>query len=143
MGSPVTRSIAAQLQVYRDNRADWYSWTVPTVIDFPRYNMKCCGENVILRGIFHVVSGFLLHFMLYRGNLDCFSNSVNSIWDDDYAVWYLKFQCFMASTTLQWIFIEFFNLKKWFLKQCDVFFLIQQKLTFLRTNRVVYLFTIS
>ena len=31
---------------------------------------------MILRGIVHVVSGFALHFMLYRGNLDCFSNSV-------------------------------------------------------------------
>ena len=29
--------------------------TVPKVIDFPRYNMKCGEENVILRGIFHVV----------------------------------------------------------------------------------------
>ena len=38
--------------------------------------MKCSGENVILRGIVHVVSGFPLHFMLYRGNLDCFSNRV-------------------------------------------------------------------
>ena len=37
--------------------------------------MKCSGENVILRGIFHVVSCFPLHLMLYRGNLDCFSNS--------------------------------------------------------------------
>ena len=34
------------------------------------------GENVILRGIFHVVSCFPLHFMLYCGNLDCFSNSI-------------------------------------------------------------------
>ena len=25
---------------------------------------------MILRGIFHVVSGFPFHFMLYRGNLD-------------------------------------------------------------------------
>ena len=41
----------------------------------PRYNMKCSRENVILRGIFNVVSGFPLHFMLYRENLDCFSNS--------------------------------------------------------------------
>ena len=41
-----------------------------------RYKIKCGGENVILRGIFHVVSGFPLHFMLYRVNLDCFSNSV-------------------------------------------------------------------
>ena len=48
--------------------------TVPKVIDFPRYNMKCSGDNVILRGIVHVVSGFPLHFMFYRGNLDCFSN---------------------------------------------------------------------
>ena len=51
--------------------------TVPKVpvIDFPRYNMKCSGENEILRGIFHVVSGFPLHFMLYRGNLDYFLDS--------------------------------------------------------------------
>ena len=53
--------------------------TVPKVIDFPRYNMKCSGENVILRGIFHVVSRFPLLFMLYRGNLDCFSNNVCSM----------------------------------------------------------------
>ena len=51
-------------------------YTVPKVIDFPRYNMKCSGENVILREIFHVVSCFPLHFMLYHGNLGCFSNSV-------------------------------------------------------------------
>ena len=50
-------------------------YTVPKVIDFPRYNMKCSGENVILRGIFHVVSCFPLHFMLYSGNLDYFSDS--------------------------------------------------------------------
>ena len=36
--------------------------------------MKCCGENVILCGIAHVVSGFPLHFMFYRGNLNCFSS---------------------------------------------------------------------
>ena len=51
-------------------------FTVPKVIDFPRYDMKCSGENVILRGIFHLVSCFPLHFMLFRGNLDCFSNRV-------------------------------------------------------------------
>ena len=50
--------------------------TVPKVNDFSRYNRKCSGENLILRGIFHVVSRFPLHFMLYRGYLDCFSNSV-------------------------------------------------------------------
>ena len=33
-----------------------YSYTVPKEIDFPRFNMKCRGENVILRGIFHVAS---------------------------------------------------------------------------------------
>ena len=37
--------------------------------------MKCNGKNVILRGIFHVVSCFPLHFMLYRGNLDYFLDS--------------------------------------------------------------------
>ena len=40
-------------------------YTVPKKIDFPRYNMKCSGENAILRGIFHVVSCFPLHFMLH------------------------------------------------------------------------------
>ena len=35
--------------------------------------MKCSRENVILRGIVHVLSGFPLHFMFYRGNLDWFS----------------------------------------------------------------------
>ena len=55
-----------------------YVYTVPKVIDFPRYYMKCSAENVILREIFHVVSGFPLHFMLYPGNLDCFSNSARS-----------------------------------------------------------------
>ena len=29
--------------------------TVLKVIDFPRYNIKCSGENVILRGMLHVV----------------------------------------------------------------------------------------
>ena len=51
-------------------------YTVPKEIHFSRYNMKCSGDNVILRGIVHVVSCFPLHFMLYRGNLDYFSDSV-------------------------------------------------------------------
>ena len=50
--------------------------TVPKVNDFPLYNMKCSGENMLLRGIIHEVSGFQIHFMLYRGNLDYISNSV-------------------------------------------------------------------
>ena len=53
-------------------------YTVQKVFAFPRYNMKCSEENVILRGIVHVVSGFPLHFMFYRGNLDCISNRVGS-----------------------------------------------------------------
>ena len=32
-------------------------YTVPKEIDFPQYNMKWSGENLTLRGIFHVVSG--------------------------------------------------------------------------------------
>ena len=51
-------------------------YTVPKVIDFQRYNMKCSGGNVVQRGKVHVVSGFPLHFMFYRGNFDCFSNRV-------------------------------------------------------------------
>ena len=57
-----------------------YVYAVPEVIDFPRYNMKSSGENLILRGIFHVQYcsfrfSSTVHFMLYRGNLECFSNS--------------------------------------------------------------------
>ena len=54
-------------------------YTVPKEIDFPRYNMKCRWENMILRGIFHVVSSFSLHFLLYRGNFDKFLDSVPHI----------------------------------------------------------------
>ena len=42
--------------------------TVQKEIDFPRYNMICSGEYVILCEIFHVVSRVPLYFMLYRGN---------------------------------------------------------------------------
>ena len=49
--------------------------TVLKVIDFPRYNMKFSGENVILRGIVYVVSRFPLHFMSCRRNLNFFYNS--------------------------------------------------------------------
>ena len=45
------------------------SYTFPKEIDFPRYNTKCSGENETLRGIFRVVFGFPLHFMLYLGGL--------------------------------------------------------------------------
>ena len=51
-------------------------YTVPKVIDFPRYNMKCSGVNEILSGIFHVVSRFPLHFILFRGNFDYFLDNV-------------------------------------------------------------------
>ena len=37
--------------------------TLPMVIDFPRYNMKCTGENEILRGIFDVLSRFPVLFI--------------------------------------------------------------------------------
>ena len=54
-------------------------YTVSKVNDFPRYDMKSSGDNVILRGIVHVESRFPLHFMLYRENWDCFSNSVGLV----------------------------------------------------------------
>ena len=38
--------------------------------------MKCSGENEILCGIFHVVSRFPLHLILYHGNFDSFLDSV-------------------------------------------------------------------
>ena len=43
-------------------------YTVPKEINFSRYDMKCSGENVILRGIFLVVSCSPLHFMLSRNH---------------------------------------------------------------------------
>ena len=50
--------------------------TSPMEIAFLQFNMKCSGENLILRRIFHLVSCFPLHFMLYLGNLGYFSDSV-------------------------------------------------------------------
>ena len=44
-------------------------YTVPKVIDFPRYYRKWSRENKILSGIFRVVSRFPIHFVLYLGNL--------------------------------------------------------------------------
>ena len=38
-----------------------HSTYVPKEINFPRYNMKCSAENVILRGIFHVMLCFPLY----------------------------------------------------------------------------------
>ena len=51
-------------------------YNVSKVIDFPRYNMKCSGGNVTLRGIINVLSRFPVHFMFYRGNLNYCSNNV-------------------------------------------------------------------
>ena len=85
-GSPNTSTVARAKQTRptrpkcpQRNSPIWlnnFRCTVPKEIYFPRYNMKCSGENVILRGIVHVVSCFPLHFMLYHGNLDYFSDSV-------------------------------------------------------------------
>ena len=46
-----------------------YAYTVPKVIDFPRYNTKCSGENKIQGAIVRVVYRFPLHFVLYLGLL--------------------------------------------------------------------------
>ena len=53
--------------------------TVPKVIHFSRYNMKCSGETRYYKEYFMQYSYlycFPLHFMLYRGNLDYFLDSV-------------------------------------------------------------------
>ena len=52
--------------------------TVPNIINFPRYNRKCNGEDKILRGLFQDISCFHLHFVLYRGNFDHFLDSALS-----------------------------------------------------------------
>ena len=46
-------------------------YTVPKVIDFPRYKMKYRGENVILRGIFHVVFHFPLKYLVEEMQFMC------------------------------------------------------------------------
>ena len=54
-------------QLARARQAQSSSYPVPKVIDFPRYNMKCSGENVIpttwkiscsimISSTFHVIS---------------------------------------------------------------------------------------
>ena len=50
---------------------------------FPRYNTKFSGDNEKLRGIFHVVSRYTLHFALYRVNLDSFwtQRTCNELYD--------------------------------------------------------------
>ena len=55
--------------------AGFSNYTVPKKFDFPRYNMKCSGENEILGGIVHIVLCVPLHFMFYRVNLDYYSDS--------------------------------------------------------------------
>ena len=62
----------------------FWPYTVLKVIDFPRNNTKCSGENEILRGIFRVQNCSLsfsstVHFVLYLGNLDYVLDSVE-IW---------------------------------------------------------------
>ena len=52
-----------------------HHYTVPRVINFPRYNTKCSGEFETLRGIFLLVSCFPVHFMSDLGNLDYFLDS--------------------------------------------------------------------
>ena len=55
---------------------NYFTYSVLNEIDFPRHDITCSRENLILRGKFQVVSCFPLHFMLYRGNLDYFLDSV-------------------------------------------------------------------
>ena len=64
-----------------DGRVAWWSGRgvhcrKSTVIIFPRYNLKCSGGNVILRGIFHVVTRFPLH-----------SCSIAEIWINFRTLW--------------------------------------------------------
>ena len=51
-------------------------YNVEKEIYFPRYNMKCSGENEILQGIFRVVSRVPQHFVLYVENFDYFFDSI-------------------------------------------------------------------
>ena len=50
-------------KICKNLRQQKLTYTVPKEINCPRYNMKGSGENLILRGIFHVVSCFPLHFV--------------------------------------------------------------------------------
>ena len=65
-------SMYSSVHVYRYLFINFMLCTVPKEIDFPRYNIKCSGENLILRGIFHVVSCFLcttFHAILWKFGL--------------------------------------------------------------------------
>ena len=68
--------------------------TVPEEIDFPRYNMKCSGENVIQRRIFHVVSCFPLLLMLYAEIFITFRTVYTGNWVMSLSAvhWYRKYQ---------------------------------------------------
>ena len=50
-----SNSVCEMFVVQGDYTQYTYTRTVPKIIDFPRYNMKCSGENMILRGIVHVL----------------------------------------------------------------------------------------
>ena len=69
---PDLETTAAEISEGEGKAEPRQGYTVPKVFDFPRYNRKYSGQNEILRGIFHVVSRFPVHFALYLGNLDYF-----------------------------------------------------------------------
>ena len=84
-----TPSMTVLVFVHRYRNFFSIQYTVTKVVDFPRYNIKCCGENMILQYteyFMYVVSHFPIHFMLYRGNLDYFLDSRNNL---QYSRWHI------------------------------------------------------
>ena len=134
MNRYIVKTFEAELKQERESVNEWDRtsrereretlYTVPNEINSPWYNMKCSGENVILRGIFHVVSRFPLHFMLYRGNFDCFSNSAetNNVKDERHKSRKLNDQIRDRSYKTEWENINWGNIQRlraWKLKSTE------------------------
>ena len=90
-----TKSIPLHNSVKMFSVSSWY--TVTKVIDFPRYNTKCSEENETVRGIFHEVSLFPLNFVLYRGNLEYF---LDSVWP---RMFYPLYSCAQYNISIYWL----------------------------------------
>ena len=68
------------MPVWKGGLSLLYIFTVWNLIDFPRYNMKCSGENVILHGkvlvLYYQISLYISCYI--SKNLECFSNRVDA-----------------------------------------------------------------
>ena len=73
----------------------FFVYTVRKIIDFPRYNMKCSGENVILHGIFHKVfhyiSCYIAEIRIVFQTGRALENQLKQIFGSDFAELFDRF----------------------------------------------------